>query len=66
MTTSRRHSNSRRDHRRKSNKIAVKTLTVCSNCGALVLPHRVCRACGYFRGKLLVAQKAKKTEKTAK
>jgi large subunit ribosomal protein L32 len=66
MTTSRRHSNSRRDHRRKSKKLVVRTLVTCANCGALILPHRVCRACGYYRGKLVVAQKSKRPEKVAK
>lgn len=27
------------------------TYTICSNCGSAVLYHRVCRECGYYKGK---------------
>jgi large subunit ribosomal protein L32 len=43
----------RRDRRRAGNnslKAAVQTIA-CSNCGAAVLPHRVCPACGFYGGK---------------
>jgi len=66
MTTSRRHSNSRRDSRRKNNKrIVVPHLVACSNCGAMILPHRVCRECGYYNGKLVIPKKVKEKQ-TAK
>lgn len=26
-------------------------LIACPHCGALVRPHHVCRACGYYKGK---------------
>ncbi len=25
--------------------------SVCSNCGAPAMPHRVCKSCGYYKGK---------------
>ncbi|MBL9037728.1 MAG: 50S ribosomal protein L32 [Archangium sp.] len=43
----------RRDQRRAANntlKTAVQ-LTKCANCGASVMPHRVCPACGFYGGK---------------
>lgn len=65
MTTSRRHSNSRRDSRRKNNKKVIPAALVkCSNCGAMKIPHRVCLECGYYNGKLVIAKKIK--EKQAK
>lgn len=65
MTTSRRHSNSRRDSRRKNNKrIIVPQLVVCSNCGAMILPHRVCRNCGYYNERMVIIKKVKE-KKTA-
>lgn len=26
------------------------TLTKCTKCGSLILPHRVCPKCGYYKG----------------
>ncbi|MCX7704643.1 MAG: 50S ribosomal protein L32 [bacterium] len=60
MTTSRRHSNSRRDSRRKNNKRIVPVVLVrCSNCGAMKIPHRVCLECGYYNGKPVIVKKIK-------
>jgi len=30
------------------------TLTICPNCGAWHVYHRVCNECGYYRGKLAI------------
>ena len=49
-----RHNKSRRDRRRGGqirNKISVPNLVKCSHCGAMILPHRVCPQCGYYKGK---------------
>jgi large subunit ribosomal protein L32 len=43
----------RRDRRRAANnklKSAVQVVA-CPNCGAAVMPHRVCPACGFYKGK---------------
>ncbi len=46
------HSGARRDKRRaQSFKIAGPTLSKCSKCGALIKPHRACRACGTYNGR---------------
>ncbi|MCK9611297.1 MAG: 50S ribosomal protein L32 [Bacteroidales bacterium] len=37
--------------RRTHYKAEADTITVCSNCGAPVLYHRVCPECGYYKGK---------------
>jgi len=44
-------STTRRDKRRTHYKAEKPTVSVCSNCGAPVLYHRVCPECGYYRGK---------------
>ncbi|PID34978.1 MAG: 50S ribosomal protein L32 [candidate division SR1 bacterium] len=31
----------------------------CGNCGANTLPHRVCKTCGYYKGKQVVTIKSK-------
>jgi large subunit ribosomal protein L32 len=48
----RRQSRARGRQRRAVNmRLAVPTLVECSNCGARVMPHRVCPKCGFYRGK---------------
>lgn len=47
-------SKSRRDKRRTHYKAVAPTLVTCSNCNALVLYHRVCPECGYYKGKLAI------------
>ena len=52
------HSKTRRDKRRTHYKATAATVTKCSNCGAVKIPHRVCPECGYYRGKLAVEKQA--------
>lgn len=43
------HSKGRRDKRRaQSWTIVTPTLTACSKCGELMMPHRACRKCGSY------------------
>ena len=37
-------------HRRSNWKATKPETTTCSNCGATVLAHTVCTACGYYKG----------------
>ncbi len=59
------HTKSRRNKRRMHIFLKEPTLTKCSQCGHLVLPHRVCSYCGYYKGKkvLEVLEKLDKKEK---
>lgn len=43
--------NSRRSHHAKK----PKNLSECSNCGKGRLPHRVCPACGHYKGQVVDA-----------
>ena len=50
----------RRDRRRAANnkiRSAVQVIN-CANCGAPVMPHRVCAACGHYGDKQVAAGKA--------
>ena len=48
-------SRARRDKRRASTwKLAVPGLVACPKCGELRLPHRACKACGYYNGKQVI------------
>lgn len=43
-------------------KAKAPTLVECPQCHELTTPHRVCKKCGYYDGKLVVAQKEKNEE----
>jgi large subunit ribosomal protein L32 len=49
----------RSGNRRSHLALTVKSVVRCSHCSEPHLPHTVCLACGYYRGKL-VLPKAKK------
>ena len=65
-------------HRRSNWKALKPETTKCNNCGALVLTHTVCTACGYYKGKavsikspdyvetILAPKKVSKTTKNVK
>jgi large subunit ribosomal protein L32 len=53
-------SQSRRDKRRANHKASAPTQTKCPQCGAIVLTHRVCAACGQYRGRQVITIKPKK------
>lgn len=55
-----RHSNTRTNRRRANWKVKPVNFSACSACGAPVLPHRACRACGSYQGRQAVAIKEKK------
>lgn len=51
----RKHSKARRDKRRASTwKLDAPTLITCSQCGELMARHRVCKSCGYLKGRQIV------------
>jgi large subunit ribosomal protein L32 len=48
---------SRRDKRRANHdKVAAPNLVPCPNCSAPSVPHRVCPACGHYKGRAVVQQ----------
>ncbi|MDE0206523.1 MAG: 50S ribosomal protein L32 [Candidatus Tectomicrobia bacterium] len=48
-------SRSRRDKRRNHQRLAVPSLSTCPQCGAAMLPHRICPSCGFYREREVVA-----------
>lgn len=45
-------SKARRDKRRNSHwKLEAPGIVTCPNCGAYRMPHRVCKACGFYNGR---------------
>lgn len=54
-------SKARRDKRRSANsKLTAPTLAKCPKCGAPRLPHRACKACGYYNGRIVLKVKEAK------
>ena len=44
--------------RRNTRKVTVHATKPCPQCGAPQEPHRVCRSCGYYRGRQVITLKA--------
>lgn len=40
--------------RKGANHYAGKQTGLCSHCGAAVVPHRVCKACGFYKGRQIL------------
>jgi large subunit ribosomal protein L32 len=57
-----RHSRARQGKRRAAIRLSVAKTIVCPNCQAPILPHKICKSCGYYKGKM-VLDLAKKTKK---
>lgn len=53
----RRHSKARRDKRRAHDGLSRPGTSLCTNCGEVKLPHRVCPSCGHYRGREVIEGK---------
>jgi large subunit ribosomal protein L32 len=61
----RKHTRSRRDSRRAQNwKLDLAAFSPCGNpaCGKLRAPHVVCPHCGYYKDRIVIAQKTGKAD----
>lgn len=54
-----------RSHKRRYQKEKLKKIELqkCKNCSALILPHRVCPECGFYKGRFVMSFKKEKTKK---
>ncbi len=60
-----RHSRARQGKRRAHIHLTVTKTQLCQNCGAIILPHIVCKNCGFYKGKQVLRNKpTKKNEVT--
>jgi len=51
-------SRARRDKRRSVvERLTAPAFSVCDNCKELKVPHRVCLACGFYKGREVIAIK---------
>ena len=51
-------SKTRKRMRRTHYKIEENGTTKCSNCGAIIRPHRVCNECGFYKGKKVLSKES--------
>ena len=58
----RRHSKTRGAKRRTHYTVVAAQGVLCDNCGAPRMPHHVCSACGWYKGRQVLAVKAPKTD----
>ncbi|MBI2439241.1 MAG: 50S ribosomal protein L32 [Candidatus Moranbacteria bacterium] len=59
-----RHTRHRRDRARKQYDVKLVTMKECPQCKAPVLPHRICKKCGTYKGREIKG--VVKTAKTPK
>ncbi|MBO5505358.1 MAG: 50S ribosomal protein L32 [Clostridia bacterium] len=51
-------SKARRDKRRANWKLFIPGMVACPKCGELKMPHRVCKACGTYKGEEVIKVEA--------
>jgi large subunit ribosomal protein L32 len=59
----RRTSHAKQGHRRSHHAIRPRQVQYCAKCNEPVLPHRVCPNCGFFQGRVVVAEEETKEKK---
>lgn len=57
-TPKRKVSKSRRDKRSANKGIKAKAFAACQTCQSPVVPHQVCKECGYYKGTKVLRTKA--------
>ena len=68
MVVRMRHTRAHTANRRSHHALKGPRLSRCPECGAVGVPHRVCAACGKYRGRVVIdmaARAAKKSKKVA-
>ncbi|OGH17965.1 MAG: 50S ribosomal protein L32 [Candidatus Levybacteria bacterium RIFCSPHIGHO2_02_FULL_37_10] len=54
-----RHSRARQGKRRSSIRLKIASFVACPNCNNTILPHIICKKCGFYNGRQVLAIKAK-------
>lgn len=58
----RKHSKARRDKSRTHWKLTLPNMSKCPQCGQSIVSHRVCTACGFYRGRQVLVIREKKAK----
>lgn len=59
----RKRSRARRDSRHANKFIKVKSFGACKNCEKVLLPHQVCKNCGFYKGVKVMTPKSDRAAK---
>ena len=51
-------SKERRDKRRANWKLSLPSMAKCPNCQEIKMPHRMCKACGFYKGREIIKVEA--------
>ena len=51
-------SKQKRDSRRANWKLTLPGMVKCPQCHEFKMPHRVCKACGYYKGREVIKKEA--------
>ncbi len=61
-----RHTKGHRNQRRMHIFIEAPTITICQKCKKPVLPHTICKNCGYYKNRMVIDVLAKLSKKEKK
>ncbi len=56
----RRTSSAKRDKRRGHDKLSPPNFSLCPQCHEPLLPHNICRHCGYYKGREIITVEEEK------
>ncbi len=56
----RRTSSAKRDKRRTHDKLSPPNFSLCPQCHEPLLPHNICRHCGYYKGREIITVEEEK------
>lgn len=62
MRSTRSHTGNRRSH----HALKARHFVVCKNCGEQHVPHKMCLACGFYKGRIVIDMQARRTARDAK
>ncbi len=54
-----RHSRARQGKRRAAIHLQTPAFVVCANCKNIILPHKICKKCGFYNGRQVLTIKVK-------
>ena len=66
MVVRMRHTKSKRNRVRSHHALKPGWFGICGHCGAAILPHQICKNCGYYKGRQVIDVLAKLDKKERK
>ncbi len=66
MVVRMRHTKSATNQRRSHHALTASSVSRCSHCGSDILPHKICKNCGYYKNREIIDVLAKLDKKERK